>query len=111
MESAIISNAIKLNLRMTAEEYAIWERDQVERHEYYAGEVFSQAGGTRRHSLIGSNVLGEVRHILKLKPCQAHGGDMRILVQATGYQAYPDVSVVCPPFEDEADDVVSDPTL
>ena len=49
--------------------------------------------------------------MLKLKPCQAHGSDMRILVQATGYQAYPDVSVVCPPFDDQADDVVSNPVL
>jgi len=96
---------------MTPQEYATWERDQVERHEFYAGEVFSQAGGTRRHSLIGSNFLREVGNMLKRKPCQAHGSDMRILVQATGYQAYPDVSVVCPPFEDETDEVVSNPVL
>ena len=106
-----MSSAVRLDLRMTAEEYATWERDQVERHEFYAGEVFSQAGGTRRHSLIGSNVLGEVGQILKRKPCQAHGSDMRILVKATGYQAYPDVSVACPPFEEAGDEVISNPIL
>ncbi len=55
-----MSGVVRLNLRMTEAEYAIWERDQVVRHEFYAGEVFSQAGGTRRHSLIASNILAEV---------------------------------------------------
>ena len=36
---------------------------------------------------------------------------MRINVEATGMYAYPDVSVVCPPIEGEADDVISNPLL
>ena len=85
--------------------------EQVERHEYFAGEVFSQAGGSRRHSLIGSNALGEIRQRLMGHPCQAHGSDMRVLIEATGYQAYPDVSVVCPPFADDSEDEITDPVL
>lgn len=106
-----MSPAEKLNRKMTSAEYAAWEREQTEKHEFFDGEVFSQAGGTRRHSLIGSNVLGEVRQILKGKDCQAHGSDMRVLVKATGYQAYPDVSVVCPPIEGDSDEVISNPIL
>ena len=101
----------KIQLKMTTEEYLVWERQQTERHEFYAGEVFSQAGGTRRHSLVGSNVLGEIRQFLKGQDCQAHGSDMRVHVEATGYQAYPDVSVVCPPFEGISEDVISNPIL
>ena len=106
-----LSSAEKLDLKMTAEEYAAWEREQTERHEFYAGEVFSQAGGTRRHSLIGSNVLGEIRQLLKGQACQAHGSDMRVHIEATGYQAYPDVTVVCPPFDDASAEVVTNPIL
>lgn len=100
-----------LGLRMTPQEYADWDREQAERHEYYAGEVLSQAGGMRRHSLIGSNILSGMNQLLKESACQAHGSDMRIHIEATGYQAYPDVSVVCPPVEGESDEVVSNPVL
>ncbi|MCA9263866.1 MAG: Uma2 family endonuclease [Planctomycetales bacterium] len=47
---------------MTPQEYLNWERQQRERHEFYAGELFSQAGGTRNHSLIATNTAGELRN-------------------------------------------------
>jgi Uma2 family endonuclease len=106
-----MSSVPKLDLKMTASEYALWEREQTDKHEYYAGEVFSQAGGTRRHSLIGSNIARVLGNHLRDRDCQAHGSDMRIHVEATGYQAYPDVSVACPPIEGFSDDVISNPIL
>lgn len=106
-----MSSVPSRDVKMSAAEYLEWEREQTERHEFLAGEVFSQAGGTRRHSLISANVLAELRQRLRGKECEAHGSDMRIQVEATGLYAYPDVSVVCPPFEGESDDVVSNPVL
>lgn len=106
-----MSSAIRLTKKMTLEEYEVWEREQTERHEYWGGEVFSQAGGSRVHSLIGANILREVSQILKGDRCQAHGSDMRIDIEAAGYQAYPDVCVVCPPVEGKSADVISNPVL
>ena len=106
-----MSSAEKLDRKMTPQQYAAWEREQPVRHEYFAGEVFAQAGGTRRHSLIAANVLGELRQLLKGRDCESHGSDMRVHIQATGYQAYPDVSVVCPPVEGESEEVISNPVL
>lgn len=106
-----MSSAEKLALRMAPDEYAVWERQQTERHEYYAGEVFSQAGGTRRHSLIGTNTARLIGNILKGQDCVVHGSDMRIHIEVTGYQAYPDVSVVCPPVQGDSDEVISNPVL
>ncbi|MFY8201617.1 MAG: hypothetical protein ACOVLE_13150 [Pirellula staleyi] len=60
-----MSSAIRITKKMTLEEYEGWKREQTERHEYWGGEVFSQAGGSRIHSLIGANILGEVRQILR----------------------------------------------
>ena len=99
------------NQNMTAAEYLEWERQQPERHEFFGGEVFSQAGETRKHSLIGSNTLGEIRAALRSGGCEANGSDMRVHIEATGYFAYPDVSVVCPPLEGETDDVINNPVL
>jgi Uma2 family endonuclease len=96
---------------MTLAEYIAWEPLQAEKHEYWNGQVYSQAGGTRHHSLVAANLIGEVRAILKGHPSQAHGSDMRVHILATGYQAYPDLSVVCPPIEGDSDQVISNPIL
>jgi len=96
---------------MTLDEYLEWEPLQSEKHEYWQGQVYSQVGGTRNHSLIGSNLVGEVRSLLRGNPCQAHGSDMRVHIQATGYHAYPDLSVVCPPIEGDSDQVITNPVL
>ena len=106
-----MSSAGKLDLWMTSEEYATWERQQTERHEFYAGEVSSQAGGTRRHSLIGTNAARAIGDRLKGRDCVVHGSDLRVHIRATGYQAYPDVSVVCPPVEGDSDELISNPVL
>lgn len=96
---------------MTLAQYVEWERQQTVRHEFYRGEVFSQAGGTRRHSQIATNATVALSNILLGRDCIALGSNMRISVEATGYQAYPDVSVVCPPVEGASDDVISNPVL
>ncbi len=106
-----MSSAESLDRRMSATEYAAWERTQPVRHEFYQGEVFAQAGGTRRHSQVGTNAAGALRNLLIGSDCIAHGSDMRISVEATGYQAYPDVSVVCPPIEGDSEEVISNPIL
>ncbi len=103
--------ARKVDQVMTLAQYEEWEKQQTVRHEFYQGEVFSQAGGTRRHSQIGLNAAGAIRALLRDRDCIAHGSDMRISIEATGYQAYPDVSVVCPPIEGSSDDVISNPVL
>jgi len=106
-----MSTAARSPSGMTIQEYLAWEREQTERHEYFSGEVFLQAGGTRRHSLISTNVATIIGGMLKSEECEAHGSDMRVHVEATGYHAYPDVLVVCPPVQGNSDDVISNPIL
>jgi Uma2 family endonuclease len=106
-----MNSAARPLLKMTEAEYLQWERQQTVRHEFWRGEILAQAGGTRRHSLVGTNILGEIRQQLKGHECQAHGSDMRVHIEATGYHAYPDVSVVCPPVLGDADDEITNPVL
>ena len=106
-----MSTSARSPRKMTAAEYLEWERQQTERHEFFGGEVFSQAGGTRNHSLIGTNTARAIGNLLAGRECEAHGSDMRVHIEATDYYAYPDVSVVCPPVEGEADDLISNPVL
>ena len=44
--------------RCTPEEYLRREREAVEKHEYYRGEVIPRLGGSPTHSLVIANVMG-----------------------------------------------------
>ena len=81
--------------RLTEAEYLEIERAADSKSEFFDGEMFAMAGGTPRHSLIATNIAGELRSILKGKPCAPYNSALRIKVEATGLFAYPDVSVVC----------------
>ncbi|MFK7820614.1 MAG: Uma2 family endonuclease [Planctomycetaceae bacterium] len=106
-----MSTAPKKKLRMTAAEYLEWERKQDTRHEFHNGEAFAMAGGTRRHALIGANLVAELRSQLKGGDCESLGSDMQVYVERTGLYTYPDASVVCPPIEGDSDYLVSNPVL
>jgi len=108
--SRAFSNA-KSHFKMSMAEYAQWEPMQPEKHEYWDGHVYSQAGGSRKHSLVAANLVRVVGNLLVGQPCEAHGSDMRIHVRPTGYHAYPDLSVACPPLEGDSDQVISNPVL
>lgn len=97
----------------TPAEYLAWEREQPDKHEYLAGEVFAMAGATREHNLVVGNVVGELRTLLRSRPCEVYPSDMRVRVSATGLYAYPDATVVCgkPDLETSDLDTLLNPTV
>lgn len=99
--------------RLSESEYLRLERLADRRSEYFEGELFALAGGSRAHSLIATNLLRDLSGGLKSSDCVAYNADLRIKVEATGLLTYPDVSVVCGPqrFLDETEDTLLNPTL
>ncbi len=99
--------------KISEQEYLALERAAEERHEYADGEIFAMAGGTWEHSLIASNINGELRAALLGRPCVAQGADMRIHIPATGRYTYADGLVVCgePVFTDEVRDTLLNPIV
>src|SRR6266446_7875259 len=99
--------------RLSEVEYLQLERKAETRSEYFSGEVFAMAGGTRSHSLIATNVLSELSSRLKTTDCVAYNSDLRVKVEATGLLTYPDISVVCGDqhFLDEQEDTLLNPTV
>lgn len=80
--------------RYTVEEYLLLERDSLEKHEYYDGEIFAMAGATPAHNAVTLNIGAELRAALRDKDCIALASDMRVFVPA-GLYCYPDATVVC----------------
>jgi Uma2 family endonuclease len=76
------------------EEYFEMEAKSLEKHEYFAGEVFAMAGGKPNHSLIANNISAELRTALKGKPCLTYNSDL-IIATSNSEFVYADASVVC----------------
>ncbi len=98
---------------MTEAEYLALERAAAFKSEFYDGEAFAMAGGSPMHSLIGTNVAGELRNKLRGSACLPFNSDLRVRPPGVPFYTYPDVSVVCGPleFDDEQEDTITNPSL
>jgi Uma2 family endonuclease len=98
---------------MSEQEYLALERVSDIKHEFFQGEIFAMAGGTPYHSLIAANLITALNRALQDRGCFVFTADLRVKVEATGLQTYPDVPVVCgtPEFTAEQPKALLNPTL
>lgn len=98
---------------LTYAEYLALEASSEVRHELVDGQVYAMAGGTRRHALVGTALVGALVARLRGTPCRPTGPDQRVYLPAFGQGLYPDASVVCGPREAHpADpDAITNPTV
>lgn len=102
--------AERLPKKLTVEEYlAIEEADGI-KYEYIDGDISAMSGGTRIHSTIAANCIGELRTGLRKGDCGVLTSDMKVKITDIKY-VYPDVSVVCgePKFSDEKETMLINP--
>lgn len=74
-------------------EYLEWEALQECKSEYYAGEVFAQAGASSTHGTLTLNLGAILNMHLKGKPCRTYIADMKLHVSGVDAFFYPDVMV------------------
>jgi Uma2 family endonuclease len=80
---------------MTYAEYCAFERDAAVKHEYLRGEVFAMAGGTIEHGRLAVRITYLLSRELDGRPCRVLSSDVRVRIEATDLDTYPDASVVC----------------
>ncbi len=99
--------------RYTRAEYIAFERSSGTRNEFFDGVIYAMAGGSREHALYAANVIALLGAALRTKPCSVHTADLRIRIESTGLDTYPDVSVVCGHVERDPDDehAITNPVL
>jgi Uma2 family endonuclease len=99
--------------RITEMEYLEFERASVNKHEYFDGHIHGMTGASRTHNLIAGNTLASLHGQLRRKPCQVFPSDMRVKIEKTGLNTYPDIVVVCgePRFADDAQDTLLNPLV
>jgi Uma2 family endonuclease len=97
--------------RLSEGQYLQIERRADFKSEFFDGEMFARAGGSRAHSLIAANLVRELGNRLKGRPCVVFNSDLRVKVEATGLLTYPDLSVVCGPERFLEEDTLLNPVL
>ena len=83
----------------TVEEYLELEQTSDIRHEYFAGEVFAMAGGSKEHNIISGNAYSRLRSQLRGSSCNVFMSDMKVRINLANENQtifyYPDVIVSC----------------
>ena len=101
----------KIQRQYTVEEYFALEAQSEVRHEYFDGEIFAMAGGTKAHNLITQNITLALRAGLRGKGCQVFMEDVRLAVQDDFHYTYPDVVVSCDPGDRRDPYLIRQPVL
>jgi Uma2 family endonuclease len=80
---------------------------------YEDGKIVGMAGASYRHVLINTNLTVRLGASLRERSCVPLNNDMKVRITGTERYCYPDVAVVCgePTFEDEGQNVLTDPVL
>lgn len=99
--------------KLSIEEYLQFEKESLEKHEYYKGEIFAMSGASARHNIIQMNLAAILVMKLKGKPCQPYGSDMRIHIPENTLFTYPDLSIICGDIiqSEEDEDTATLPTV
>jgi len=95
------------------QDYLELEASSNVKHEYLAGQIYAMAGGTPEHAALAAAASGLLFGAVRGGRCRVLDSDLRVRVRATGLATYPDVTVVCDPWERDPDDehAITNPTL
>lgn len=83
------------------------------KHEFWQGQVYAMAGGTPEHAALAGRLAGALAPAVAGGPCDVFTSDLRVRVAASGLTTYPDLTVVCRPWERDPEDhnTVTNPRL
>jgi Uma2 family endonuclease len=74
------------------------------KHEFWQGEVYAMAGGTPEHAALAGRLAALIGQSLRGGPCDLFASDPRVRIAASGLTTYPDLTVVCQPWERDPED-------
>jgi len=99
--------------RFRFDEYLRLEERSEIKHEFLDGEVFAMAGGTPEHAAMAGRLALALGLGVRGTPCELFSSDLRVRVPATGLATYPDLTVVCGPWQRDPEDpnTVTNPVL
>jgi Uma2 family endonuclease len=101
------------NEYLTPEEYLERERKSEFRSEYRGnGVIVAMSGASRTHNRIAGNQFALIWTKVRGSSCDVYMNDMKVRLPGTLRYVYPDIVVSCQEeFQDEREDILTNPTL
>lgn len=88
--------------KLTSEEFFAWEEQQLEKHEYFDGEIYVLGGrynnrknSFKNHSLVAVALISILFSHLGESGCEIGNSDLRIKTVGSHKYVYPDAVVTC----------------
>lgn len=108
-----MSETLNHTKRYTRGEYLSMEDTSEMKNEFFDGEIFAMAGGSKNHSIICVNVMWALREAVMDKDCIAFDGNMKLDIPKENAFVYPDGMVVCEAVEffEDRNDIIRNPLL
>ncbi len=99
----------KKEIYSLTEYYELEEREEY-KSEYYKGEIFAMAGGSRNHSRMQVNLF---RNLSLPKDCEVYSSDLKVWIEQAQHATYPDASIVCGEVEfyNDRTDTITNPIV
>ncbi len=84
--------------KIAISDYLAIEQEDGVRYEFHEGKLFAMAGGSLPHTDISTNVVGELRNLIRSNDggCKSFNSDMKIEIKPGVKYVYPDAGVSCP---------------
>ncbi len=98
---------------ISEEDYLEEERKALNKSEFYKGEIFAMAVGSKRHNKIPPSIVFALTEQLKRKGCSIFSSDQRVHNNENSLYTYPDLTIVCgeEKYLDEESDTLLNPTV
>lgn len=77
------------------QEFFAYIQDSPTKAEYYKGEVFDMAGGTKVHGALQVNMSTALHNALREQPCIVYSSDTMVHILEADAVFLPDIQVVC----------------
>lgn len=87
-------STVEKKSRATLQEFFSYIQDSPNRAEFFRGEIFDMAGGTKAHSALQVNMSTALNIALVDQPCIVYSPDMMVHILEADAVFFPDVQVV-----------------
>ncbi len=105
--------AIKLDTKYSFNEYLELEIKTREKHDFYYGEVYNMAGGTKKHNEIIQEIIFSLRSKINKKKCKIYFENVKLELREDKFYVYPDIMMTCDKsdLEDDSKNTIKNPSI
>lgn len=108
-----MDEALKLDREFSFDEYLELEETTQEKHDFYYGEVYNMAGGTKRHNEIVQEILFCFRSKIDKKKCKIYFENVKLELEKNQFYVYPDIMMTCDDddLQDDSGIMIKNPSI